>query len=207
MTTRVNRTSRALFANRTKHTRWLAVLLLPLVAVITPPARPEWVGDALESAGIVCLVICLVGRGWTSVYIAGRKNTELVVAGPYSIVRNPLYVFSFIDLIGIGLISEVMTILAVSLVVFVIYYAFVVRREEAHIAAVHGKAFLEYKKRVPRWFPDFSKWKDARRLEVEPRRILNHLVDSSLCFLAFLFFEMLDFLRAAKLIPLQIVLQ
>lgn len=206
MTGKIEQASAARFHNRTKHTRWLALFLLPVVSVIAPPERASWASDVFESLGVVLLVMCLVGRGWTSIYIAGRKNSELVISGPYSVVRNPLYVFSFIGLIGIGLISEVMTLLVVALVVFAIYYGLVVRKEEHYISALHGRAFDNYKARVPRWIPDFSKWTDAKQLDVEPRRILSHLIDTSLFFSAFLFFELLEFLRSAKLLPLQIVL-
>ena len=36
------------------------------------------------------------GRIWCSLYIAGYKNNVLVIEGPYSMCRNPLYFFSFI---------------------------------------------------------------------------------------------------------------
>ena len=80
-------------SNRPRHTRWLAVLLIPLIVVTSPPRRAEWLNETMEVFGIFCLVVCLVGRGWTSIYIAGRKDSELVQVGPYSIVE-PLCTFS-----------------------------------------------------------------------------------------------------------------
>ena len=184
-----------LLFNRTRYTRWLAAIVVPTVAIIAPPHRQPWVGDLLETAGVMCLVICLVGRGWSSIFIAGRKDIELVTTGPYSVVRNPLYVFSFIGVIGIGLISEMMTLLAIAIVTFMAYYSFVVQREELYVARLHGDEYQQYLVSVPRWIPDFSKWQDADLVEVQPKRILKHLVDSSLFFLSFAFFEILEFLR------------
>ncbi|MCC6889686.1 MAG: isoprenylcysteine carboxylmethyltransferase family protein [Hyphomicrobiales bacterium] len=189
-----------LFANRTRHTRWLAILAVPLIALIAPPPRPPWAHDLTETLAVICLVICLVGRGWCSIYIAGRKDAELVTSGPYSMTRNPLYVFSFIGVVGIGLITEVMSVLAAAVAVFVTYYGVVVRREEKYLAALHGAAYADYRARVPRWIPDVSQWRDAERLDVRPKHIVTHLLDSSLFFLAFVLFEILEFLRAAQIL-------
>ena len=190
-----------LVTNRIRHTRWLLVAFLPLVVLIAPPPRASWVGDLMEALGVLCLTVCLVGRGWSSLYVAGRKNTELVALGPYSVVRNPLYVFSFIGLVGVGLISQVLVLLMAAIACFAIYYPNVVRREEALMARLHGDAYQRYKAAVPRWFPDLTKWRDADRLEVDPRLVFAHLRDSSLFFLSFMFFEVVEFLRSASLIP------
>jgi protein-S-isoprenylcysteine O-methyltransferase Ste14 len=190
-----------LVTSRIRHTRWLVIALLPLVVLIAPPRRAEWAADLMEGLGVLCLVACLVGRGWTSLYVAGRKNTELVTLGPYSVVRNPLYVFSFIGLVGVGLISEVLSLLALGVACFAAYYPAVVRREEAHMARLHGDAYQRYSAAVPRWFPDFGKWRDADRLEIDPRLVFSHLLDSSLFFLSFMLFETIEVLRSANLIP------
>lgn len=187
-----------LFANRTRHTRWLVVLLLPIVMMIVPPKRADSVADMMQTLGVVCLMVCMVGRVWCALYIAGRKSIELVALGPYSIVRNPLYIFSFIGVIGIGLISQVLTLLAIAMITFVVYHVVVVKSEEAVLSAIHDAAFARYMDSVPRWIPDFSKWRDAPSLEIEPRIVLHHLIDSSLFFLAFVFFEVMKMLRLAN---------
>jgi protein-S-isoprenylcysteine O-methyltransferase Ste14 len=194
--------SAVLIAKRPRYTRWLVLALCPLVAVSSPLAgRPEWLAELFESLGIICLVVCLVGRGWASVYVAGRKNHELVVLGPYSIVRNPLYVFSFIGVLGIGLVSGMMTLLLAAAVAFAAFYRVVVRREEAYLAGLHGGRFARYAHSVPRWFPKFSAWRDVPALEVQPRLIAIHLRDSGLFFLAYLFFEMRDLMQALGMLP------
>jgi protein-S-isoprenylcysteine O-methyltransferase Ste14 len=190
-----------LIKRRTRHTRGLVLALLPFVAMMAPAPRPAWIAALMEVLGVFCLVVCLVGRGWTAAYIAGRKNREVVTLGPYSIVRNPLYVFSFIGLVGVALMSKTVTLLAIAAVCFVAYYRIVVKREEAHLARLHGEAFARYSALAPRWIPDFSRWRDASRIEVEPWLLLVHLRDSSLFFLSFVFFEALEFLRSIDALP------
>ena len=194
--------SSGLLKNRPRHLRILALVLVPILALASPiPGRAEWLSAAAESLGILCLVVCLVCRGWASVYVAGRKNQELVTGGPYSVVRNPLYVFSFIGVVGIGLISEMMTLLVVAVVGFAVAFHLVVLREETYLAGLHGEAYTAYRRAVPRWFPRFSAWRDTAKLDVEPRQIGLYLRDSSLFFLAFLFFKACELLRNVGALP------
>lgn len=199
-----SRTSVADFRWRHRYARWLLLVLFPLFALAAPPAdRPGWLIEIFEGLGITFLVLCLIGRGWTSVYIAGRKSHELVTIGPYSVVRNPLYVFSFFGLVGVGLLSEMMTVLFLSIGVFALYYWFFIRREERRLTGIHGKKYIDYMQAVPRWFPKFSNWRDAETLEIRPRVLLRQFRDTSLFFLAFLFFELCEYFREiGYLIPL-----
>jgi hypothetical protein len=91
------------------------------------------------------------------------------------------------------------SLLAIAVTVFLVYYQVVVRREESHLARQHGESFTRYAATTPRWVPNLSRWHDAPRLEIEPRRILSHFVDSGLFFLSFIFFEFLEALRSSGL--------
>ncbi|MBY0531885.1 MAG: hypothetical protein K2P86_07925 [Xanthobacteraceae bacterium] len=58
--------------------------------------------ELIEFFGLLMIVACIVLRIFCSLYIGGRKISSLVVAGPYSVCRNPLYAASIIGAIGIG---------------------------------------------------------------------------------------------------------
>lgn len=64
-------------------------------------AQPQ-LEHPVEHLGLIAIMVCVLGRAWCSLYIGGRKKQEIVTCGPYSLCRNPLYVFSFIGAFGIG---------------------------------------------------------------------------------------------------------
>lgn len=132
----------------------------------------------LTSLGIFFIGICVLGRIWASMYVAGNKTHTLVMDGPYSMVRNPLYFFSFIGTVGIGLVSENVAILALLVVLFIVYYPFVVLSEERELIRVHGDAFRAYMKRVPRFVPRFSQLADAATVDVKVSQYRRTFVEA-----------------------------
>lgn len=189
-------------AGRTRHTRWLGFLLAPLLAVSAPSeAWPEWVREFFEMLGIAALLACFVGRIWSSIYVGGRKGVALVTIGPYSLVRNPLYVSSFLGVVGVFSLGGMIVPLVVAMLIFALYYRMVVAQEETHLAATHGEAFADYAARVPRWIPSLRHYQDVETLEVRPHVIIAHLRDGSVFFVAFLLFETVQMLQASGILP------
>lgn len=160
-----------------------------------PPAGN--VHETLETAGVWAVILCIIGRVWCSLYIGGRKKAEIVRDGPYSISRNPLYVFSIIGAAGIG--AAIGSVLLAALFAFACYLLFsqVVAKEEVYLKERHGAAYEVYLAEVPRFFPNFRLWQDASTLNVQPRLVVRTLLDSSLFLLAFPFFELLEWLQGA----------
>ena len=71
----------------------------------------RWENIGLTSAvlffsGALLVGIATVGRLWCSLYISGYKTKQLVKTGPYSLSRNPLYFFSLLGAIGVGMVTE-----------------------------------------------------------------------------------------------------
>ncbi len=81
---------------------------------------------------------------------------EFVAQGPYKYVRNPMYIGGLTVLIGFGLYLHSISILLLSLLVFVLVHLFVLFAEEPGLEQRFGKSYLEYKKSANRWIP---KWK------------------------------------------------
>lgn len=182
----------------------LGIVAVVAVAVMT---RSQWSGglvhEAIEALGLGLIALCIVGRAWCSLYIGGRKKAEIVDRGPYSISRNPLYVFSFLGAFGVGAQTGSLTLAALFLMVTVLVFWFTVRREEAWLSEEFGLPYAAYVARTPRFGPDFSKWKDEEMLEIRPRFFLTTLLDGLVFLLAFPLFEGIDWLqKAGWLVPL-----
>src|SRR3979409_629170 len=92
-------------SSRTKILKLRLLLGAASIGALFIFGAPRWSADVetvIEWAGRALIVVCILGRTWCSLYIGGRKTSRLVTAGPYSVSRNPLYVFSVIGAVGIG---------------------------------------------------------------------------------------------------------
>jgi protein-S-isoprenylcysteine O-methyltransferase Ste14 len=116
-----------------------------------------------------------LGRMWCSLYVAGYKRDRLIVEGPYSMCRNPLYFFSCLGALGIGFASETLLIPLVILVVFAIYYPGVIRHEESQLKRIHGEQFADYFNTVPRFFPRISYLQEPQEYVTKPIVFRKHI--------------------------------
>jgi len=134
-------------------------VVVPCILVLVTGSGWEKNGFAdilFESVGLILVVLGAFGRLWASMYVSGYKNRDLVTQGPYSVVRNPLYLFSFIGATGIAFSSGSLLIVAMIVVAFVFYYRLVVAREEADLASNHAASFTQYSMSTPRFIPRLS---------------------------------------------------
>jgi protein-S-isoprenylcysteine O-methyltransferase Ste14 len=151
------------------------------VASAWPPDGGLHLG--LEWSGYVLILICIAGRTWCSLYIGNNKVRELVMTGPYSVSRNPLYVFSILGGIGVGaMFGSFVFAAATGAIVFAVF-RMIARREESLLTEIHGDAFRRYCERVPRFWPRLSVWQDSERLTIKTKPVYATFLDS-LFFLA-----------------------
>ena len=158
----------------------LLVTLSTLLALFLfgGPRWPYVVHEAMRWIGAGLIFICVSGRTWCSLYIGGRKTHELVTFGPYSISRNPLYVFSMIGAIGIGAQFGAVSVALLAGICAWLVHILVVKQEERLLLAEHGEVYAKYLARVPRFLPRFSLWKNVDLLEVRPRAVTRTFVDA-----------------------------
>ena len=119
--------------------------------------------------GCILVGIAVLGRLWCSLYLAGYKDSILVTAGPYSMSRNPLYFFSLVGALGVGLATETLLIPLIVLLLFTLYYPSVIRSEEKRLLSLHGEKFESYCKKTPRFFPKLSILKEPETYRVNPK--------------------------------------
>ncbi len=83
---------------------------------------------------------------------------EVIVAGPFARVRNPIYVGNLLAYIGIGIMSNALFpwLLLAALAWFGFQYYQIVVLEEGFLEKEFGAVYLEFKRNVPRFFPRLS---------------------------------------------------
>ena len=159
----------------------LAVVLACVVLLVFGDSY--WPGgglvhETIEWAGIALIVLCIVGRTWCTIYIGGHKIHTFVTIGPYSVSRNPLYLFSIVGAAGAGAqLGSVVLALAAGLAAYLVFYA-VVLKEERVLVALHGNEYRQYLAVVPRFLPKWSLWRDAATVSVRPSLIRRTFVDA-----------------------------
>jgi protein-S-isoprenylcysteine O-methyltransferase Ste14 len=151
--------------------------------------------EGIEFAGIILIVLCILGRTWCSIYIAGRKDVNLVMVGPYSVSRNPLYFFSILGAIGVG--AQFGTFTSALVVGLLAWFVFelVVTQEEKSLKAVYGQVYSDYLSRVPRFLPRWSQWHGVATLEVDPQRVTRTFLDACVFLLAIPLAEVVEYLQ------------
>ena len=182
----------------------LAVVLLvglAAFAVVQGKGLGENTHELVEKVGLALIVVCILGRVWCSLYIGGRKVHDLIDNGPYSLVRNPLYVFSFIGAAGIGAQTGSIVVALACTVVCYIVFAILVRREEAALVKVHGDTYAAYLRSTPRFLPNPRLWWDRETLTVQPVRVMRTFADGLVFLLAIPVAEGLEYLQSIHVLP------
>ena len=157
-----------------------------LFAITDSSWRMMWPGihRSIQWSGLLLILICILGRTWCTLYIGGQKQRELVTKGPYSVVRNPLYLFTLFGAAGIGALSGSMVMAVICAGFATVVFLSVVRQEEQFLLATFPHEFPAYAARVPRLLPRFSTWQDADQLIVKPRLVHRTFLDASLFLMA-----------------------
>jgi len=118
--------------------------------------------------------VCFLGaaiRFWSSGYL--RKNTRPSVGGPYGLTRNPLYLGTYLMLVGASLAVNAWALAAISSVAFAVIYHCVILDEEEKLDRIFGEPYQLYLKTVSRFFP--LRWFPKREARLAINPIEEHL--------------------------------
>ena len=121
------------------------------------------VADLNSVLGLALVVGGLALRSWAAGIL--HKTTELTTSGPYALIRHPLYVGSFMMMVGFcSLIGDRENIWFV-LGPFAFMYVVKLLHEERSLSKKFGARWQEYVRVVPRFVPTrlptngFAAWK------------------------------------------------
>jgi hypothetical protein len=134
-------------------------------------------------------------------YISGNKRLELITDGPYSIVRNPLYFFSFIGALGIGLVSENLLILVLMVFFYAAYYPLTILAEERKLENTFGDAYLEYKRRTPRSLPKLSLYRNTESYTINTKVFVGNFLYGMWFIWIFILLHIIEMAQNAGYLP------
>jgi len=119
------------------------------------------IGAALIAAGLALWtwtvrLFARIGQGTLAPWDPTR---QLVVAGPYRHVRNPMITAVLAVLIGEAALFGSPGLLILSAAFLTINWVFFVVQEEPGLERRFGDEYREYKRGVPRWIPRRTPWR------------------------------------------------
>jgi protein-S-isoprenylcysteine O-methyltransferase Ste14 len=139
--------------------RYRSYTPVPLVLLMLAFARPTLLSFAIG------LPVALAGeliRLW-GVSIAGSETrvtggvgaSRLITSGPFSFVRNPLYLGNILIYLGLGVASMALFpwLQVTALLFFMFQYRSIVSLEEDFLTEKFGEEYLMYRDAVPRFLP------------------------------------------------------
>jgi protein-S-isoprenylcysteine O-methyltransferase Ste14 len=137
---------------------WLWIVPLIALVVLAPSPRTSFSSQTLDAAwdafGFLLIILgALVrtcARGWKH---ERKAKEQLVTTGPYASLRHPLYFGTLLCGVGVCMIHGSLLVFAGFLISFILWYAFVIRREERRLFARWPGDHASYRQAVPLLFP------------------------------------------------------
>lgn len=156
---------------------------------------------ALEISGFTLLCFASLGRTWASAFISGKKDASLTIDGPYSIVRNPLYFFSFLGFIGAGLAFESLITTFVFVVIFFLTHWSTILAEEKKLISIFGESYKQYINSVPRFIPKLQLLNNPNTVSFSPKIFTRSLFESSLILFVYPIAQIIEWLHIHAILP------
>jgi len=135
--------------------------------------------------GISLVFIGMVLRIWAQQHLHYRLRVHkrLTMTGPYSFVRNPIYIGNALICLGATVMSELLWLTPITLIYCWGIYLLTVRYEEAHLLDKYGESYRIYMGKVPRWVPRVSRVSHSRDIGIIKEYLRQSIVAEIHCFL------------------------
>lgn len=139
----------------------MALQTLAYLLVAASPAD-RWQPSALRAVAATGALTAACVLAYTSLRALGHHwridaglnaNHELVRAGPYRVVRHPVYLSMFLMLIGMGTLLAPPWTLVAATVLFLLGTEVRIQREDALLESSFGDSFRAYRATVPAYLP------------------------------------------------------
>jgi protein-S-isoprenylcysteine O-methyltransferase Ste14 len=187
---------------RIKITQFLGTILLLLILFSHKNLEDiPAIADIIFICGITLVGVGTIGRIWCALFISGYKDRILIQSGPYSICRHPLYFFSLLGGLGIGLVTETFTIPVIILIGFILFYPLLMDHEEKSLSKIFGKEFQSYFQRTPKFFPKFSLFNMPEECNVGTKVFTRELIRSFFFIWMIGLLELIEVIQQSGTVP------
>lgn len=141
---------------------WIALPLLAGIGLFAGffPLRPLFYSPALAWSALAVAIVAFaltwvcwinMGKSWR-MGIDPNEKTQLVLSGPFSYVRHPIYGLSQLMMLMTMLILPSPLMLLVG-VLHILFMQWEVRREDRYLVSQHGEVYARYQQNVGRFIP------------------------------------------------------
>lgn len=135
---------------------WLLDARVRRLAIAGSPS----IAGILDFAGLTLVALGLVLAAWGALtflrhktaIIPHRPASTIVVAGPYRLTRNPMYLGFTTAYLGSALVMNTWWAMLLLPLVLILLDRLVIQREERYLTAAFGEEYVAYQRRVGRWF-------------------------------------------------------
>ncbi|WP_192384960.1 methyltransferase family protein [Mesorhizobium silamurunense] len=192
--------------SRRIHVARAAGLVAATVILFSQPGLGRGVHELIQMAGLGLVLTCFVGRMWSILYVGSKKNLELITSGPYSLTRNPLYLFSTLGAAGIGLIHGSIAVALVLGLLSYLIFVITAAKEAEHLKTIFGSRYDSYERCTPMFWPKLSQYTDSPEVVFSPKALKRNFLDGLYFPAAFPAIEAIEQLRAARYLPILITI-
>jgi protein-S-isoprenylcysteine O-methyltransferase Ste14 len=179
----------------------IVIVIAFTITIFGGSLHDELTHEYIETLGLVLIMVGIGGRLWATLYIGGRKSVAVVSTGPYSITRNPLYLFSSIAAAGVGAQTGSYVVACTFMVLCAAFFHLVALREERFLVATLGDDYLGYLNRVPRFLPNPWLYRDDPEVTFQTRRLRATLLDGLVFFAAIPVLETIETAQETGAVP------
>jgi protein-S-isoprenylcysteine O-methyltransferase Ste14 len=141
-----------------------------MVVFAKPVSSTMIIGGALAFTGEFLRYWGVAYAGSLTRVTGGVGAPEVIMAGPFAFVRNPLYLGNIFLYVGIGVMSNALYpwLLIVATAYFVFQYYQIVILEEGFLRVSFGVAYEDYSKDVPRFLPRMTPFHNGSQAHQRP---------------------------------------
>jgi protein-S-isoprenylcysteine O-methyltransferase Ste14 len=140
-----------------KFFEWRDYTPIPLIIVLLFAAKPTVLSATL---GTLIIVLGELIRVYSVAFIGSISRTRsdnlggnLVTAGPFAIVRNPLYVGNLFITSGVVIHGGALWLILLTWALFGVQYFYIVKYEEGNLLKKFGAEYQKYMAEVPAFIP------------------------------------------------------